>query len=121
VLLHIRVNIIGMGKERFISYKICEHKKNSFVIATIVLEILEFFALCDKLVSITLDNSSANLNAINFLELGLFSISKDLFHVRCVVHLLNLVVGDSVKLFDSRCDKVENAFFFHMHSTSRIN
>ncbi|KAG5610611.1 hypothetical protein H5410_021892 [Solanum commersonii] len=82
-----------MCKEIVISYKFCEHKKNSFVITTIVLEILELFALCDKLVSITLDNFSAKLKVINLLEPRLCSVS------------------DSVKLFYNSCDKVENAFF----------
>ena len=87
------------------------------------MEILDFFGLCDKVVSITLDNASANLNVINMLEPRLCPISKYAFHVRCAAHILNLVVSDGVKLFENSCDKVDNACFyiFHMNSSSRIN
>ncbi|KAG5587275.1 hypothetical protein H5410_047709 [Solanum commersonii] len=42
----------------------------------------DFFGLCDKVISITLDNDSVNLNAINMLEPRLCPISKYTFHVR---------------------------------------
>jgi len=79
-------------------------------IATTVLEILDFFGLCDKVISITLDNASANLNVINMLEPRLCPISKYAFHVRCAAHILNLVVNDGVKLFENSCEKFDNAF-----------
>ena len=110
-------------QKRIIGYKICQKKKTGIYIATTMLEILDFFGLCDKVVSITLDNASANLNAINMLEPRLCPISKYAFHVRCAAHILNLVVSDGVKLFENSCDKVDNACFyiFHMNSSSRIN
>ncbi|KAL3370645.1 hypothetical protein AABB24_007614 [Solanum stoloniferum] len=110
-------------QKRIIGYKICQKKKTGMYIATTVLEILDFFGLCDKVISITLDNASANLNAINMLEPRLCPISKYAFHVRCAAHILNLVVSDGVKLFENSCDKVDNACFyiFHMNSSSRIN
>uniref|UniRef100_A0A3Q7FH44 HAT C-terminal dimerisation domain-containing protein n=1 Tax=Solanum lycopersicum TaxID=4081 RepID=A0A3Q7FH44_SOLLC len=76
-----------------------------------------------KVVSITLDNASANLNVINILEPRLCPISKYVFHVRCAAHILNLVVSDGVKLFENSCDKIDNACFyiFRMNSSSRIN
>ena len=110
-------------QKRIIGYKICQKKKTGIYIATTVLEILDFFGLCDKVVSITLDNASANLNAINLLEPRLCPISKYAFHVRCAAHILNLVVSDGVKLFENSCDKIDNACFyiFYMNSSGRIN
>lgn len=91
-------------------------------IATTVLEILDFFYLCDKVISITLEYASANLNTINMLEPRFCPISKYVFHERCAAHILNLVVSDSLKLFENSSDKIDNACFYicHMNISSRI-
>ena len=109
-------------QKRIIAYKICEHKKTGVYIASTVGQILEFYFLSDKVISITLVNASANLNAISHLQTRICPISEYAFHVKCAAHILNLVVKDGIQLFDNTCDKVENAVFwiFHMHNSSRI-
>ncbi|KAG5580743.1 hypothetical protein H5410_051370 [Solanum commersonii] len=60
-----------------------------------------FIVVC--VISITLDNDFANFNVINMLEPRLCPISKYAFHVRSAADILNLVVGDDVKLFENSC------------------
>lgn len=88
-----------------------------------MLKISDIFKLHDKVISITLNNASSNLNAINMLEPRLCTISKNVFHIRCVADVFNLVVSDDVRLFENSCDKVDNncLYIFHVHNNSRFN
>lgn len=54
-----------------------------------------------KILNITFDNASSNNFAIDLFKryLSPFTWGEDLFHhVRCVFHIINLVVQDGLKL-----------------------
>lgn len=96
-------------QKRIIGYKYCEERKTGSYIALTVAQILEFFRLCDKVMSITLDNASNNLNVVEHLKGRLCPIDVNAFHIKCVAHIYNLIVKDGIKLFGASCSKIQFA------------
>ncbi|CAD6254074.1 unnamed protein product [Miscanthus lutarioriparius] len=65
----------------------------------------------DKVFTITVDNSSANNNAIKYMR-RVLNESKGCFvegeylHMRCAAHIINLIVGDGLKEIDKSIQHV---------------
>ena len=57
-----------------------------------VLAVLDDFGLTEKVVSVTLDNASANTSAINILSPKIYGYVGTLFlHQRCACHIIILL------------------------------
>jgi hypothetical protein len=79
----------------------------------------------DSIFTLTVDNASSNGGTIKFLE----TITKDwkgtilehkFLHMRCCVHILNLIVGDGLKERDSFISKVRDAVRYVKSSPNRF-
>jgi hypothetical protein len=69
-------------------------------IATTILEVLREFNLQSRVVSITLDNASANTMAMSILELDLRSyVGGFVIHQRCICHIINLIVQPCTNVY----------------------
>jgi hypothetical protein len=63
-----------------------------------VLAVLEEYGLTKKIVSVTLDNASANTTAMNILTTKISSYVGTLFlHHRCTCHIITLIVKTGLK------------------------
>ena len=72
------------------------------MIAQQILQVVNDYDVTGRVISITMDNASANDRAINILRRALNPISHPyFFYSRCVAHILNLVVQDGMKDMDS--------------------
>ncbi|XP_019158337.1 PREDICTED: zinc finger BED domain-containing protein RICESLEEPER 2-like [Ipomoea nil] len=75
--------------------------------------------------SITVDNASSNDTAIGFLKKKLMSwgtsiVKGKYIHMRCIAHILNLVVQDGLKQCDSSVKRVREAVRYVRSSPARL-
>lgn len=79
----------------------------------------------ENVLTISVDNASANEKAIDFLKEGFETLNNCLLkgqwtHIRCVAHILNLVVQDGIKKVGKPIDNVRFAVKWIRLSPSRI-
>ena len=96
-----------MLNKRLISFKKINTPHNGKNIATLINDEIIDLGIRDKIFTITLDNTSNNDAVIQRLK-SFWQIKEDhakLFHVRCCVHILNLIVKYGLKQVDSTLEK----------------
>ncbi|XP_019185280.1 PREDICTED: zinc finger BED domain-containing protein RICESLEEPER 2-like [Ipomoea nil] len=75
--------------------------------------------------SVTVDNASSNDTALGFLKKklgswGCTAVRCKYLHMRCIAHILNLVVQDGLKECDSSVKKVKDAVRYVRSSPARL-
>ncbi|XP_019171373.1 PREDICTED: zinc finger BED domain-containing protein RICESLEEPER 2-like [Ipomoea nil] len=75
--------------------------------------------------SVTVDNASSNDTAMGFLKKKLVSwgsstVREKYLHMRCIAHILNLVVQDGLKDCDSSVKKVREVVKYVRNSPARL-
>ncbi|KAJ0780625.1 putative HAT dimerization domain, ribonuclease H-like superfamily, hAT-like transposase, RNase-H [Helianthus annuus] len=80
----------------------------------------------ENILTVSVDNASANDVAIDFLKKVFQNSSKCLLnakwiHIRCVAHIINLVVQDGIKKVDKSVNKIRWAVWWIRKSPSRID
>uniref|UniRef100_A0A803N3X8 GRF-type domain-containing protein n=1 Tax=Chenopodium quinoa TaxID=63459 RepID=A0A803N3X8_CHEQI len=85
---------------------------------------LEYWGIDDKLFTVTVDNASSNDVACAHLSrmvrrTGCINDGKNL-HVRCIAHIINLIVWDGIKEHGVCIDKVRNVVKYVKNSPARI-
>ena len=81
--------------------------------------IMRFFNIYRKTLCIALDNASNNTKAVGLLKRELNPPLKNIFHVRCSCHILNLIVKDGLECFEDSIQKVRNAVAFLFCNANR--
>lgn len=84
-------------------------------IALKLTELLREWGLEKKVFSLTVDNASANDNMQGILKRKLqkdLVCSGEFFHVRCSVHILNLIVQDGLAVISGALDKIRETLSF---------
>ncbi|KAK3218460.1 hypothetical protein Dsin_012430 [Dipteronia sinensis] len=67
-------------------------------IFAVILSVLETYGITHRIISITLDNASANTRSITlFTERNIPQAGGYFFHQRCACHIINLVVQSGLK------------------------
>jgi hypothetical protein len=71
----------------------------------------------DKVMTVTVDNASANDSGVTYLRRQMNSLKTSIaegkyIHMRCVAHILNLVVQDGLKEVDQSIKRVQAAIRF---------
>uniref|UniRef100_A0A803MDZ4 Transposase n=1 Tax=Chenopodium quinoa TaxID=63459 RepID=A0A803MDZ4_CHEQI len=85
---------------------------------------LEYWGIDDKLFTVTVDNASSNDVACAHLSRMVrrtecINDGKNL-HVRCIAHIINLIVWDGIKEHGVCIDRVRNAVKYVKNSPARI-
>ncbi|KAL2935254.1 putative AC transposase [Bienertia sinuspersici] len=86
-------------QKRIICFEAMEEAHNGFNIKTRIVSWCKNFHLVDKLFSISLDNTTTNTRAMEFLKEDpsiKLLLSGSLMHVRCCAHILNLCVQEGL-------------------------
>ena len=80
-----------------------------------IMELLREWELEKKIFTITVDNASSNDNMQSILKKQLrreLVCSGEFFHVRCVAHILNLIVQDGLSVIGGALDKIRESVKF---------
>ncbi|GAA0176888.1 hypothetical protein LIER_42115 [Lithospermum erythrorhizon] len=96
------------------------------VLARHLIKVMDDWGIKDRVVSITVDNVSANDNCIQTLNEDIFSKWKlllygKLFHVRCCAHILNLLVKDGLQVIIESIEKIKGGVKHLVSSERRCN
>ncbi|KAG5253278.1 zinc finger BED domain-containing protein [Salix suchowensis] len=79
----------------------------------------------DKLLTVTVDNTSSNNVTISYLKNVMIDWSSNILlndhlHVRCCAHIVNLIVSDGLKEINASVVKIRNAIRFVRSSPARL-
>jgi len=108
-------------EKRILEMRLIDVSHNGDNIAERVLAVLEEFGLTEKVVSVTLDNASANTSAMNILSPQISGYVGTLFlHQRCACHIINLIVKSGLKRISAYLESFRTAISFLNSSNQRI-
>ncbi|CAD6258393.1 unnamed protein product [Miscanthus lutarioriparius] len=107
------VNFIVLQK-RIIGFGLVSSPHDGFTLFNALLKCLPEWKLEHKVFSITLDNAKNNNNMVgslrkNLLERHLMLGNGDLLHMRCVAHVLNLIVKEGFKVIDGATNRIRDS------------
>ncbi|CAD5327165.1 unnamed protein product [Arabidopsis thaliana] len=111
-------------KKLIIGFKyVTDHKGET--IAVVLLECLADWGI-EKIFCVTVDNATANSNALMRFESSFSSLSNDafvmkgeFFHMRCADHIITLIVGDGLADLDNSINAIRNVVSYVRSGTNR--
>ncbi|CAH1432163.1 unnamed protein product [Lactuca virosa] len=107
-------------QKRILAFTSMPPPHNCASLAERVCGLLKQWRIDKKIVSITLDNASANDSMGNALKFDLnLMFDGDYFHVRCCAHILNLIVQDGIRELDGAIIKVRDIVKYYKGSQAR--
>ena len=59
--------------------------------------------------SVTLDNASKSLRAVDYLKIRLCPIDNDCFNIKCAAYVYYFIVKDGISQFGVSCEKIRLA------------
>ncbi|KAK3221739.1 hypothetical protein Dsin_008764 [Dipteronia sinensis] len=90
-------------------------------IFAVILSVLETYDITHRILSITLDNASANTKSIAlFTERNIPQAGGYFFHQRCACHIINLVVQSGLKKVSNRIERIRDAISWIGSSNPRF-
>jgi hypothetical protein len=115
------VNADWLLEKRVIGMRLIDVSHSGPNIAERVQTVIEEFKLTNKVFSVTLDNASANSNAMSILTPSFSGYVGSLFlHQRCACHIINLIVKSGLKRLKSYLEDFRTAISFLNASNQRI-
>jgi hypothetical protein len=108
-------------EKRIIGFRLIDCSHSGVNIAERILLVLADYELTSKVLSVTLDNASANASAMDDLTPSLSSyVGSSLLHQRCACYIINLIVKSGLKRLDTYLDDFRTTIFFLNSSNQRI-
>ncbi|KAG5516263.1 hypothetical protein RHGRI_037083 [Rhododendron griersonianum] len=106
--------------KKIIAFRLMEYPHNAMNIFQCIMGVFREFEIVDKVFSITFDNHYANTSSIELFKQNLtISHAGQFFHVRCVCHIINLVVSDGLKTIGPQIEKIRDAILYIATSPAR--
>jgi len=120
VVVHF-VNSEWLLEKRILGLRLIDVSHNGDNIAERVHVVLEEYGLTEKVISVTLDNTSANASAMTILTPKISSYMGTIFlHQRCACHIINLIVKSGLKRLSPYFDAFRTTISFLNSSNQRI-
>ncbi|XP_066341330.1 zinc finger BED domain-containing protein RICESLEEPER 2-like [Miscanthus floridulus] len=116
------INADWQLEKRVLGLRLIGVSHNAENIAERVASVLAEYGILNKVFSITLDNASANKNAMDKLKPILKEyLGSDLFlHQRCACHIINLIVKEALAAVNPLIEDFRTAISFMNSSNQRI-
>ncbi|KAF7133375.1 hypothetical protein RHSIM_Rhsim09G0159100 [Rhododendron simsii] len=106
--------------KKIIAFRLVEFPHDAEQIFESIMSVFRDFEVLDKVYSITFDNHSANTATLPLFIRNLTTpYFGELLHLRCVCHVMNLVVQDGLTYIAPQISKIRNAVLFIATSPSR--
>ncbi|KAK2648460.1 hypothetical protein Ddye_015949 [Dipteronia dyeriana] len=87
----------------------------------VIMSVIQDYGIQNRIMSITLDNASANSKAIEyFINSNIPDIAGKFFHARCACHIINLIVKSGLKKVESQIANIREVLGWIMASNQRI-
>ncbi|KAI8534491.1 hypothetical protein RHMOL_Rhmol10G0094100 [Rhododendron molle] len=107
-------------QKRIIAFRLVEFPHDADHIFDSIMGVFRDFEVLDKVYSITFDNHSVNTATLPLFVRNLTTpYFGELLHMRCVCHVINLVVQDGLEKIAPQISKIRNAVLFIGNSPSR--
>lgn len=108
-------------QKRIIGFEFFELPHTGQKIYAQIMSVICTFKIKDKITSISLDNASYNTSAINMLKNDLMPVVNGaFFHVRCVCHIINLIVQSRFNYLQASIYKIRVMINYAYGSNRRI-
>ncbi|CAA7029422.1 unnamed protein product [Microthlaspi erraticum] len=109
-------------KAKILSFCVFPPPHTGAAIASKVMEILKEWGLEKRVFTITVDNASSNDNMQGVLKRQMrknLVCNGEFFHIRCVAHILNLIVQSGLTVIEEALEKIRDSVKFVKASESR--
>jgi hypothetical protein len=107
-------------QKRLIGFREIQHPHMAENIFCVIMDVFELYGILGKVGSITFDNASNNTATIPMFRNRLNPPhGLDLFHQRCICHVINLIVQVGVKEIVEYVDNIRSALAFIMTGGKR--
>ena len=112
------IDITGKLRHFMLDFRRHQHPHSGKSLSNLLEDVLMTAAIDGKLVSVTTDNAAYNINGINILNGRLGDVN--LKHVRCIAHVLNLIVKKAISNNSTELDSVRDVVTYIRSSSRRL-
>ena len=100
-------------QKRIIGFRVVDNKHTAEIIRARILNVIEEYGIANRIISITLDNASANTEAIKLLSNLVSSYTGGfLLHQRCACHIINLIVKSGTDVISVYIENIRSAIAY---------
>ena len=104
-------------KKKVLGFRIIYHLHDGSAIHESMTSVFRKYNIENNIFSITFDNASNNTSVIDlFIKIVRGGPVNEIFHVRCVCHIINLIVQECLTLISPSIENIRYALQFLMQS-----
>ncbi|KAK3199117.1 hypothetical protein Dsin_022532 [Dipteronia sinensis] len=108
-------------QKKLLGFRVMDYSHTAQNINDAIMSVIQDYGIQNLILSITLDNASANSKAIELFDNSTIpNTAVKFFHARCACHIINLIVKSGLKQVESRIDNIREALSWIMASNQRI-
>ncbi|KAK2663377.1 hypothetical protein Ddye_001951 [Dipteronia dyeriana] len=107
-------------QKKLLGFRVMDYSHTAHNIFQVIMSVIQDYGIHNRIMSITLDNASANSKAIEyFINSNIHNIAGNFFHARCACHIINLIVKSGFKKVESQIVIIREALGWIMASNQR--
>ncbi|KAK3204896.1 hypothetical protein Dsin_018942 [Dipteronia sinensis] len=108
-------------QKKLLGFRVMDYSHTAQNVHDVIMSVIQDYGIQNLILSITLDNASANSKAIELFDNSRIpNTAVKFFHAHCACHIINLIVKSGLKQVESRIDNIMVALGWIMASNQRI-